>query len=153
MARKKLFRGIRTLMLIGSLVLAGCDGIINPEEDGYTFKFKVDNNTDLSGGTAKTITKVEFINGDARNDTVLDWSSKTLDPGERSMQHTARGFTTEYTTSARIFGVQVTFDDDSKVFNWSSAGHGSKILVSVDHPGYYNGYYNQSGIRFSPGNW
>ena len=131
-------------------VLAGCGEIDSEGEDGYTFRFKVDNNTHLSGGAPKTINKVEFINGDTRNDDVLFWSSQPISPGgERSMQYTARGFTIEYTSGTRIFGVQVMFEDGTKVFKWSYAGHNEKILVSVNPPD----YYNASGISFSPGNW
>ena len=131
-------------------VLAGCGEIDSEGEDGYTLRFKVDNNTHLSGGAPKTINKVEFINGDTRNDDVLFWSSQPISPGgERSMQYTARGFTIEYTSGTRIFGVQVMFEDGTKVFKWSYAGHNEKILVSVNPPD----YYNASGISFSPGNW
>jgi hypothetical protein len=53
-------------------LFTGCGGLISPEKDGCTLKFKGDNNTGHNGGAAKTITKVEFINGDTRNDDVLD---------------------------------------------------------------------------------
>ena len=138
------------VIVIIAITLAGCNGVVNPEENGYTFKFKVDNNTNQNGGTPKTISRVEFINGDTRNDDVRYSSGQSLNPGgERSMQYTALGFTIEYTSSTRIFGVQITFEDETKVFKWSYAGHNEKILVSVNPPD----YYNPTGISFSPGNW
>ena len=140
--------GVTVLALV--FALAGCGKVDSEGEDGYTFRFKVDNNTHLNGGALKTITKVEFINGNTRNDYVRYASSEELSPGgERSIQYTARGFTVEYTPGTRIFGVQVTFEDGTKVFKWSYAGHNENILVSVNHPG----YSNSSGISFSQGNW
>jgi hypothetical protein len=155
MTKKRLFRGMGALILFCVLVPAGCGGVIDPEEDGYTFKFRVDNNTDYNGSAGKTITKVEFINGNTRNDDVLGWSGETLAPdGPRSRQHTVWGFTIERTSGARIFGVQVAFDDNSKVFAWNDAGHNEKILVEVYPAGYYNSSYHSSPwIRFSSGNW
>jgi hypothetical protein len=148
--RKTITLPALVIALAAALILAGCDGAYNEEKDGYKFKFKVDNNTSLNGGTPKPITKVEFINGNTRNDEVLSWSTATIEPGgERSMQYTVMGFTIERTSSTRIFGVQVTFDDETKAFNWSYAGHESKILVAVGHPT----IHNQSGMSFSYGNW
>ena len=150
---KNVQRCMAAAALVFCLALTGCNGITSGGEDGYTFKFKVDNNTHQSGGTSKTITKVEFINGDTRNDTVLSWSGQTIAPGgARSMQHTVRGFTIEHTPSTRVYGVQVTFDDGTAFFKPGYAGHESKILVSVNHPTYYNPN-NPSGISFSPGHW
>ncbi|MDR2494389.1 MAG: hypothetical protein LBD24_04100 [Spirochaetaceae bacterium] len=136
---------------VAGLLLAGCGAGILNDEKGYLFKFKVDNNTHLNGGAGVAITEVAFINGDTRNDNVLLWSSETLLPGDdRSRQYTVRGFTIEYpTSSTRIYGVRITFEDDTKAFNWSYAGHENKVLVSVGHPS----RYNDSGIIFSPGNW
>ena len=140
---------IVTLALAATLILAGCDGTYDVEKDGYKFKFMVDNNTHF-GSTPKTITKVEFINGNTRNDKVRYWTTEQIEPGgKRSTQYTVTGFTIEHTPSTRIFGVQVTFEDETKVFNHSHTGHESKILISVDPPT----YYNQSGIKFSIGNW
>jgi hypothetical protein len=143
---------VPALALVFALALAGCDWIAGDGEGGYpyTFRFKVDNNTHLYGGAPKTITKVEFINGDTRNDLVLYQSGQPVTPGgARSTEHHVSGFTIEYSPSTRIFGVQVTFEGGTRAFAWSHAGHGQKILVSVNPPD----YFNLSVISFSLGNW
>ncbi|MDR2758341.1 MAG: hypothetical protein LBB78_03075 [Spirochaetaceae bacterium] len=134
--KNRLARGF-VFVLVCGLAIAGCDGVMNTEK-GYTFKFKVDNNT------SQTITKLEFINGDTRNDNVLSSSSESVSPGKRSMQFIVSGFTVDdYDDGTRIFGVKATFEDGSNAFGWSYAGHEEKILASV---------YSY-GVFFRRGNW
>ncbi|MDR2759652.1 MAG: hypothetical protein LBB78_09765 [Spirochaetaceae bacterium] len=147
-AKKKLFRGITALVLLGSLVLAGCGGVLSSDEEGYTFRFKVDNDTNLTGAS-KTISKVEFINGDRQNDKVLYWAAPTLAPGNRSMLYIVPGFTVEYDYSTRKCGVKVTFDDGTAIFGWGYFGHENKVLVTVD----YSLYWDYYSVSFSLGNW
>jgi hypothetical protein len=137
MAKKKFGLGMAAVMFLAvGLVLAGCGA--SEEGDGYRIYFKVDNNT------SQGITKVEFINGDTANDDVLTSHSVTLAKGDRSMEYRVWGFDIEYGSSTRRFGVKVTFEDGDTLFNWGSAGHESKVLVSV------SSYYYMS---FSNGNW
>jgi hypothetical protein len=138
MANKKFWPGtLATVMALG-LVLAGCDSDSSDDGNSYTLKFRVDNNT------SQAISKVEYINGDKQNDKVLSTRSTTIPAGERSSEHSVSGFNIEYGGSMRKFGVKVTFADNTTRFDWSSAGHGQKVLASV---GSY--YY----ISFSAGNW
>jgi hypothetical protein len=117
------------LLLAFALLLAGCNG--SSVEKGYTFRFKVDNDTNLNGGIPKTIAKIEFINGDRQNDRVLEWDTQPVAPGERSAEYRVSGFTVEYDYSTCKGGVRVTFDDETSTFNWDAFGHGNRILVTV----------------------
>jgi hypothetical protein len=133
MKKKSLFAAM--LALAFALALTACDG--NANDNGYKFKFKVDNNT------SETITKLEFINGNTRNDKVLErWTVNLLANGDRSREYSVSGFTVEATSSKRYCGVKVTFADETTAFGYSTFGHENKVLVSV-------GYY----VSFSNGNW
>jgi hypothetical protein len=147
MKEKKLFLGIRVLMLLSSLVLAGCGDVLGNTGDGYTFKFKVDNDTNLNGGSPKTINKVEFINGDRQNDNVLYSTTQALLPGSRSTLYIVSGFTVEYSYSTHKCGVKVTFDDGTTAFGWSYFGHENKVLVTAAYS------WGKIKISFSLGNW
>jgi hypothetical protein len=131
----------RRMALVGTLALVftllGCEMVTYSEKAGYMFRFRVDNNT------SQDIKKVDFINGDHANDNWVGSDSSSVKPGERSREHIQNGFTIEYGSSRRKFGVRVTFEDGTTLFDWSSAGHETKILVSV-YPSY---------IYFSEGNW
>jgi hypothetical protein len=137
MANKKFWP---VMALAFGLVLAGCDSDSSDDGNSYTLKFRVDNNT------SQAISKVEYINGDKQNDKALSTRVITIPVGDRSSEHSVSGFNIEYGSSTRKFGVKVTFADNTTVFNWSSAGHGQKILVSVSSS--YSNY-----INFSAGNW
>jgi hypothetical protein len=121
---------------------------IDGEEDSYTFRFKVDNDTNLTGGL-KTIKKVEFINGDRQNDKVVGSWIVSIEPATRSSEYVHSGFTVEYDNSTRKCGVRITFEDNTTVFGWSAFGHRNKVLVTVKYSSYGNPYY----ITFSLGNW
>jgi hypothetical protein len=131
---------------------AGCGGISAIPEDSYTFRFKVDNDTNLNGGIPKTIKKVEFINGDRQNDDLLHRTDETIGPGTgRSPEYRVSGFTVESDNSTRKCGVKVTFEDDTTVFGTDVFGHGNKILVTVKYSYYY--MYPEYYISFSLGSW
>jgi hypothetical protein len=136
MAKKKFGLGTLVIMfLVFGLFLAGCKV---SEEDGYRIRFKVDNNT------SQAISKVEFINGDRQNDMTVFTNNITISAGNRSFEYDVSGFTVEYGSSTRRFGVKVTFADGTTRFNSSYAGHDQKVLVSVS-----SSYY----MSFSSGNW
>jgi hypothetical protein len=134
MKRKRFFAGTLAVVLAFSLAVIGCE--TDPEDDGYMFKFKVDNNT------SATITKVEFINGNTQNDKVVG-STLNITANNRSTEHSLSGFTVEAGSSRRYCGVKVTYSGGSTKFSYSSYGHQSKILVSV----------GDNSITFSEGNW
>jgi hypothetical protein len=67
--------------------------------------------------------------------------------GDRSLEIKVSGFTVEYTSSTRIFGVAVTFDDGTTVFGSSYASHESKILVTVNPSTAWR------SMSFSEGHW
>jgi hypothetical protein len=121
------------------LTLAGCE-VTEGSGDGYRINFKVDNNT------SQEISKVEFINGDTQNDKVVGTIWSGVSAGKRSSEYRVYGFDIEYGSSTRRFGVKVTFEDNSTKFDWSYAGHESKVLVSVN-----SSYYNY--MNFTSGNW
>jgi hypothetical protein len=123
------------------LALAGCDLEAKDGEDGYTFRFRVDNNT------AQNITKLEFINGDRQNDDVLSTRTLSLSSGDRSSEYRVSGFTIEYGDSRRKAGVKVTFADETAAFGWYAFGHENKVLVSATY------YVGKIRIDFSEGNW
>jgi len=140
MANKKNFWGMLVVVLVFGVVLIGCDGEAKSDGETYTFNFKVDNNT------SDIITKVDFINGDTQNDRILR-TVTSIRAGERSMEYRVSGFTVDYGSSTRKYGIKVTYEDNSTAFAWSSAGHGSKILVSVNSNSYWY------PISVSSGNW
>jgi hypothetical protein len=136
---KKVLFGV-TVLLLSALVLTSC-GMTTDNDNGYKFKFKVDNNT------TQTITKLEFINGNTSNDKVLYYTAREILPGKRSDEYTQSGFTVEAGSSTRYCGVKITFDDGSTVFGYDAFGHENKILVAVENN--WRGDY----ISFSNGNW
>jgi hypothetical protein len=136
MKTKLYFGMIVGMVLAVGLVLAGCDGNAT-EEEGYTFKFKVDNSY------SSPITKIEFINGNTKNDKVVGSRTLNLVYGERSSEYKVSGFTVE-SGSRCVFGVKVTFDNGNTTFNYGSAAHNAKILATVS---------SSSVISFSEGNW
>jgi hypothetical protein len=138
MAKNKFGLGMLAVMFL-ALFLAGCK-VVEGDGDGYKIRCKVDNNT------SQSIEKVEFINGDKQNDKVVFSSSITISAGQRSFEYPVSGLTIEYGSSTRKFGVKVTFADATTKFDWSYAGHESKVLVSVNST-----YSNWMG--FSSGNW
>ena len=125
------------IALAFGFVLMGCDQDSDDDGDTYTFKFKVDNNT------SQAISKVEYINGNTKNDEVLSTRMIAIATGDRSSEQSVSGFTVDYGSSTRRFGVKVTFANEDTQFASSYAGHGQKVLVSV-YPSY---------ISFSSGNW
>jgi hypothetical protein len=149
MTAKRYHWGIVAVAL--AFVFSGCDEAVS-SEIGYLFRFKVDNNTNLNGNSPNTIIGLVFINGDRQNDDEVGrMNSTTVVPaGERSREYRYSGFTVGYTrdTSKHIFGVKITFADGTTAFDWSSAGHEAKILVSVDYD-----YWGNIRIGFSSGNW
>jgi hypothetical protein len=151
----KTFAKITAFALIGAIaaiVPAGC----NATDDGknsYTFRFKVDNDTNLESDVPQAITKVEFINGDRQNDYVLYQTNENfiLHPATRSMEYIVYGFKVEdeHDAARRVCGVRVTLKDGTTLFSWDAFGHRNKILVSV----YYSPYYENYDMDFSDGNW
>ena len=129
-----------TLLLTFALALAGCNG--SEVEKGYTFRFRVDNDTNLNGGIPKTIARVEFINGDRQNDRVLEWATQPVAPGERSAEYRVSGFSVKYDYSTRKGGVRVTFDDETTAFSWDAFGHGNRVLVTVSSEFRNGDYWN-----------
>ncbi|MDR1231902.1 MAG: hypothetical protein LBK61_10950 [Spirochaetaceae bacterium] len=127
------------LVVSALLTLAGCE-VTEGSGDGYRINFKVDNYS------SQEISKVEFINGDTQNDKVVGAYMLSLPVSQRSSEYRVYGFTIEYGSSTRRFGVKVTFADGTTRFASYYAGHESKILVSVG-----SSYYNY--ISFSTGNW
>ncbi|MDR0387545.1 MAG: hypothetical protein LBH57_05870 [Treponema sp.] len=107
------------------LVLTGCDGMVTGSAESYTFRFKVQNNSE------KTITGIEFRNGTNKSAFVLRRIySPNLGTGELSDEYRVPGFTKEHGTDERYYAVLVTYEDDTEVFNYSFAGPESKILVT-----------------------
>jgi hypothetical protein len=136
---KKYFPLIPLLAL--SLTLAACK-IHNSSADSYTFKFRIQCNT------TEDIKRVDFINGSRQDAPTLDWETDTLSNGEMSDEYEVSGFTEQYGgDNKHIYGVLITLDDDSTVFDWSTATHQSKVLVTV----YSYGYSYK--IKFSQGVW
>jgi hypothetical protein len=139
----KIFTKITRLALIGAVAAvaatgtAGCNGV-DDGNSGYTFKFKVDNDTNLDTDMPKLITKVEFINGDRQNDNVLSQTLQAIAPGTRSAEYYVHGFRVEddHDAARRKCGVRVTFEDGATLFGWDAFGHGSKVLVSVEYDYY-----------------
>ena len=126
-------------VLAFGMVFAGCGDGTFTEPEGFMFKFRVDNYT------SETFTKVEFINGDLPNDNALSWTVYNLAPGQSSSIRSVRGFTIEDGEDNCIFGVKVTYSDNTFDFAYDSAKDKSKISVSVraDSP----------HIRFSEGHF
>jgi hypothetical protein len=149
----KTFTKIIGAALTGALIAISLTGCTVDEDvkSGYIFRFKVDNDTNLNGGTPSTIKRLEFINGDRQNDYLLYELSQSLPPERRSAEHRVSGFTVkdELDAARRKCGVKVTFEDGATVFGWSAFGHGNKILVSV----YYDRYEGVYALSFSDGNW
>ncbi|MDR2815022.1 MAG: hypothetical protein LBB79_10280 [Prevotellaceae bacterium] len=148
----KAFTKIIGIIAVGAAMVAGAAGcnVADDEKDGYTLRFKVDNDTNL-GDMPTDIKKIEFINGDRQNDNVLRSIIQTLPPANRSMEYRVSGFTMkdECDSARHKCGVRITFEDDDAAFDWDAFGHGSKVLVSVDYfEHYYEGRYT---ISFSDG--
>ncbi|MDR3325177.1 MAG: hypothetical protein LBS82_04235 [Spirochaetaceae bacterium] len=123
-----------------ALALTACDGNIN--DNSYTFKFRVENNT-----ISKTISTIEFINGSNKDNRVLrKVSGLKLTKGELSDEYKVSGFTGEYGTNERFCGVIVTYDNETSNFGYSHFEHESKILVAV-------GTAWSDSISFSSGKW
>lgn len=141
----KVFAKIMAIAVLAA-GFGGCTVLTGDE--GYTFGFKVDNDTNLSS-RPKIIKKIEFINGDRQNDDVLYWTTQTIVPGVRTTEQRIPGFTIEdeLDSARRKCGVRITFEDETVAFNWYSFGHDSKVLVTVS---YYSSRYI---IGFSRGNW
>jgi hypothetical protein len=145
----KVFARIVVLAVLAA-GLGGCGGVLIGDA-GYTFKFKVDNDTNLSG-FPKNIREVAFINGYRQNDDMLFWITQTIMPGPpRTTEQRVPGFTVEdeFDSARRKCGVRVTFDDGTVTFGWGSFGHNSKVLITVS----YNYYYSRYIVGFSEENW
>jgi hypothetical protein len=138
MAKKGFLLGMLAMVLVFGLVSTGCDiSTSDADGDGYTFKVKVDNYSN------STITKLEFINGNTQNDTVLKTASLSLTSGSRSSEYSVSGFTVEAGSTTHYCGVKVTFSGGTSRFGYTTAGHGSKLLLRM----------TDSVGSFSEGNW
>jgi hypothetical protein len=138
---KRFFVGL--LALVFALALTGCDGEWITSAIGYTFRFRVYNNS------SAIITKVDFINGSNRNGFVLrSPSGIRLTNGELSDEYRVSGFTEEYGTNERFCGVIVTYADGTDSFAYWHSGHESKILVTAT-----DDYWSGRKLAFSSGNW
>ena len=135
MTNKKIWFGIVAMTLLFGLFLTRCGDVTI--DNSYTFEFKVQSRS------SKSITKIEFINGSSRNERVLRTETISLSTNEMSRAFKVLGFTEEHGDAQRLFGINVTFDDETTLFNWGTAGHENKIFVTV-----WNNW-----ISFSAENW
>jgi hypothetical protein len=144
MKKKMVFMGMLALAL-SALVLAGCETNSDDDNnDSYTFRFKVDNKS------SNTITTIEFINGSNKDRRVLKKvSALNLGYGELSDEYKVSGFTGEYGTNERYYGVLVTYEDGTAIFGYWHCEQESKILVTSTD----DYWTEEQKIVFSPGLW
>jgi hypothetical protein len=137
-ALSKFFRafGVIAIGVVIMTALGSCEQLLGLQS-GYTFRFKVKNNS------SKTIAKIVFINGDKSDGRVLEKTRPDLSAGETSSEYKISGFTKDYVRDTRKCGVKVTYDDDTTKFSAHFAIDESKILVTVQ----------DASIKFSNGYW
>jgi hypothetical protein len=128
--------------------LTGCDGSMVDDTEPYTFMFKVQNNS------ARTITKVVFLNGTNRNAlTLRHISALSLGTGELSDTYKVSGFTGECGTDERYYAVIVTYADETDLFRYGHSSPESKILITSKDVRFFGGVGGNTEIEFSQGEW
>jgi hypothetical protein len=131
--------------LFVALALAGCNAVVT---DAYTFRFKVQNDSE------ETITKVKFLNGSNKGAFVLrETYGLTLGTNELSYEYRVSGFTEEYGADERYCAVIVSYEDGTDIFGYWYAGPESKILITSKDKDPYLWWDDKKEIVFSSGNW
>jgi len=95
--------------------------------DGDTFEFWLD----YDNAFGKPITKIEILNGGHNNALLLHTEMVNLQHGEKSGTFAVSGFTQKSGDGDKkyIFGVRLTFNDETTQFASSSAVIKSKIRI------------------------
>ena len=107
-------------MLVFGLFVSSCtlNNDNNNTDKNYTIEFKIKNQRYLYGGT---VTKIEFINGETIDDSVLQTQNVNIAEGETSEIFKISGFNKELQPNLNLFiGVKLTYNNDSSDIVFSS---------------------------------